>query len=369
MMSVDGTIADDAGGSRSTAEARRRRVWILPATGAGDNQQLQCLADALGWPWEVKHGPDPLARVVLDRLASPFVRTLPAAKRVRYLPPWPDLVLLSGGRAVVDAWRIREASGGHSRLVCVGRPWAPLDRFDLVVTTPQYRLPRHPNVLENCAPLQPSANGPSPELIKDWTARLAHLPRPWIAVLVGGTSGSYRFPATFGTRLGQRATAEARRLGGSVLVSTSARTPEATVDALAAELGGVPGFIYRFRPRDPDNPLPVLLGASDRILVTGDSASMVTDACNTGRPVSVLEPPMRLRTRLLTRRWPLGPLSRLRERLVVAGCWVPARDLGRFHCRLREGGWIGDGDDAPPAPASVAALEATVARIRDWYPD
>lgn len=352
-----------------------RSVWILPATGAGDNQQLRCIAEALGWPYAIKPGPDPLGRVVRDRLFPGRHLRMPADRTAAYAPPWPDVVLFSGGRSVVDARRIRVASGGHTRLVCVGRPWANLEHFDLVVTTPQYRLPVRANVLENALSLQPSLAPPSETLVASWSARLARLPRPWLGALVGGVSGSYRFPAATGTRLGRELAAAVRRTGGSVLVSTSARTPTAAVDALEAELD-VPAFCYRWQPNDTDNPLPAFLALADRFLVTGDSAAMIADACGTERPVVVFEPPQRLHTRLLTRSWlgatpgPLGRgLRRLRDRLVARGLWVPARDLGRYHRVLQERGWI-ESLDAPALPSERrqaperSALEATVARIR-----
>ncbi len=350
-------------------------VWILPATGAGDNQQLRCIADALGWPYVVKPGPDPLARVVRDRLLPGRRLRMPADKRSVYTPPWPDVVLFSGGRSVVDARRIRAASGGQTRLVCVGRPWANLDHFDLVVTTPQYRLPAGANILENALPLQPSLAPPSEALVAGWASRLADLPRPWLVALVGGESGSYRFPAATGRRLGRELAAMVRRVGGAVLVSTSARTPPASIDALEAELD-VPAFCYRWQANDADNPLPAFLALADRFLVTGDSAAMIADACGTGRPVAVFEPPQRLHTRLLTRSWlgeSPGPLGRrlrpLRDRLVASGLWIPARDLGHYQRVLRERGWIersywGAEPSSPRQPAEDSALDATVARIK-----
>lgn len=354
------------------------KVWILPATGAGDNQQLRCLAEALGWPHDVKPGPDTLLGVLRDRLLLAGNRPLPAAKREWYQPPWPDLLLLCGGRAVVDARRIKTASGGRTRLVCLGRPWADLDHFDLVVTTPQYRLPTRPNVLENAMPLQPAWRarvdaGP-------WSQRLAQLPRPWLLALLGGVSGSYRFPVATGRELGRQLAAAARHSGGSVLVSSSARTPVAAMDALVAELD-VPAHCYRWRPDDADNPLPAWLQLADCLLVTGDSAAMVADACSSGRPVAVFEPPPRWHTRLLTGKEggrEAGPwgrsLQRWRDQLIARGCWFPARDLARYRRVLQEQGFI---EPWEPAFASSTgslrpqadndALERTVARVRALF--
>ena len=49
--------------------------------------------------------------------------------------------------------RFGGARAPATRLVQIGRPRADLDGFDLVVTTPQYRLPERPNVLHLALPL------------------------------------------------------------------------------------------------------------------------------------------------------------------------------------------------------------------------
>ena len=359
-------------------------IWVLPATGTGDNRQLLCLAEALGWPFEVKAGPDHAIRVIVERLVCRWRKGFSRDKRARYEQPWPDLLLFSGGRPVADAWRIRRASGGRTRLVCIGRPWAALARFDLVVTTPQYRLPQRPNVLENLTPLNPISKARREQEAAAWAPRLAHLPRPWLALLVGGDSGSYRFTPNAARQLAVLARDHVRRSGGAVLVSTSARTPPMVTRALEADWLAqpqpVPHFCYGWRPGDPANPLAALLGLADRFLVTGDSAAMVADACATGRPVAIFEPPLRLRTRLATRRssWAdaLCGFPAWRDRQVAKGLWFPARDLGRYHRRLEEAGLVvpvaqlaANFECRREAAAGSSALAATLERIRSWFPE
>lgn len=320
------------------------RVWILQATGTGDNRQLASLAAALGWPCEVKHTVDSLPRVVADRLRGAGRGRVPARKGDQLRPPWPDLVLISGGRCVVDAMRIRTESGGRSRVVCLGRPWAPLQWFDRVITTPQYRLPFHANVERTLLPL----NRPEPEgaaaAAREWEPRLSHLPRPWLGVLLGGDSGSYRFTRDAARALGRQLDHHAGAVGGALLISSSARTPAKALDALLAELR-VPYYCHRWRAGNGPNPMAAILALADGFIVTADSASMLAEACATGRPVTAFVPPMRWRARLLTRSWlpawlGRGKLLALRRWLVIQGLWVPARDMGRVHAALRTRGII-----------------------------
>src|SRR5262245_56761655 len=68
-------------------------VWVLRSSRAGDASQVLALAEALGWPFEVKRLEfRPLSVVV----APPFATSDAGLDRNRsddLAPPWPDLVL------------------------------------------------------------------------------------------------------------------------------------------------------------------------------------------------------------------------------------------------------------------------------------
>ena len=265
-----------------------KRVWVLASPRAGEGTQLLALAEALGCPFEVKR----IVRrrlgtaaglVAMDSLAGVDQRASDALEA-----PWPDIVLLAHESNENVACWIRRQSGGRTRLVLVGRPWSSASRFDLVVTTPQYGLPERPNILHNPLPLHGVSADRLAAAGARWQRRLAGLPRPLVTVLVGGSSGPYVFDQVAAARLGREASALARELGGSVLVTTSARTPPAAAEALAAAIDA-PGFVHRWAPGDRDNPYFGMLALADRIVVTGDSISMIAEACATGKPVQLFD--------------------------------------------------------------------------------
>ena len=326
-------------------------IWILHTTGLGANHQLRALARSTGARVEVKHCLDRPAVVLAERLARFPARSIPARKRQILRPPWPDLVLFGGGRSVVDAWRIRNASGGHSRLVCIGRPAAALTAFDLVLTTPQYRLPQHPRVLHLPLPFHdPRQSVREPGAIPD---DLASLRRPWVGVLLGGDSGSYRWNEKAARRLAEELDGLARRCRASLAISTSPRTPAVLLDTIEAGMSS-PNHVYRWRADDRANPLSAILSEASAFVVTADSASMLAEACATGRPVASQAPPLRLRARLLRRQWLPG--RNWRERATAAGWWIPARDMHRIHTGLAGQGRIVGTADLDPFEADAEAI-------------
>jgi mitochondrial fission protein ELM1 len=288
-------------------------------------------------------------------------------------PPWPDLVIGASRRSAPVARWIQRRSGGRARLVHLLHVQAPLRHFDLVATLPQYRLPERPNVLH----LTGALNRPPPERLaaaaSDWTKRFEELPRPWIALLVGGDSSSYDFAPQEAARLGREASREAHACGGSLLVSTSPRTSAAATRALEDAID-VPAHFYRWRPDDDDNPYLAYLALADRFVVTVDSASLPMEACGTGKPVQVFEWPRRAARARGLRGWlaprPDGaPLRGLAARVVELGLLKPPRDFDAYHRALRQRGLttrLGDAA-APPARREPDDVERLVARVRGLF--
>ncbi|MFD1702328.1 ELM1/GtrOC1 family putative glycosyltransferase [Methylopila henanensis] len=341
-------------------------LWALTGRRAGDNRQVLALAEATGLPFATK----PLVFSDLrKRAARPegSIAALDAASRASLAPPWPDLVVAAGRWSAHAALWIRAQSGGRARLVHVGRPWAPLPWFDLVVTTAQYGLPPRPNVLENAFPLsgwRDEAAAVPPDI--------AALPRPRLLAIVGGDSPPRVLDVDAATALARAALARVGREGGSLLLATSPRTrPEAVAairDALADASAPTRLSVFGEEP----NFYRAFLAAADAIIVTDDSAAMTAEAAMTGAPVALHPLPQRPsaaqnRVRLLRRLAGLTPPTRSAfDALVARGTITSIRDLDRYAARLRSEGLLDGGSAARERAA--AELDEAARRARALVP-
>jgi mitochondrial fission protein ELM1 len=332
-------------------------VWCLLGKKAGDNTQVRALAEELGYGYEEKHI---AARPweLLSRLNDGV--TLAGIDRSRSSPldaPWPDIVLSAGRRNEPVARWIQRRSGGRTRLVHIGRPWAPLSAWDLVITTPQYFLPQQANIVHNSLPLHRVSTDDRSSAGAQLRVQLADLPRPWVAVLMGGDSGRFVMTRGKARRLATLAADLAAAAGGSLLVTDSPRTPRRAGDALQAQLQ-VPHYCYRWGSGKV-NPYRGLLALADAFVVTGESMSMLGEAADTGRPLYVFDvgdgaapwwlQPHSYRYKPLSHRLAMriGPL-RMR------------RDVGNIQNTLVDSGtaqWLAPG----MIPLAAVALKASVA--------
>ncbi|HFD12191.1 MAG TPA: nucleoside-diphosphate sugar epimerase, partial [Crenotrichaceae bacterium] len=260
-------------------------VWVLKSQRAGENTQLNALASALGWGYQVKQ--------IHYRPGFPYFLLSSSLRGIDveqsgFSEPWPDLVISASAKnEPVSRW-IRDHAGKPVRLVHLGRPWASLKHFDLIVSTPQYRLPDRDNVYTNTVPMHfPVDSDKASKDIHHWGVRLNHLPKPYIALMVGGNSGPYTFDQRAIQRLVQEADQMAKSVGGSLLVSTSARTPQQVANYLGTHLSA-PHYFHRWGVADA-NPYYAFLALAESIVVTGDSISMLSEACATLKPVYIFD--------------------------------------------------------------------------------
>jgi uncharacterized protein len=352
-------------------------VWLLTCHREGDNAQMIGLAEALGWPFEVKRIAYKRLELVPNLLFRTTLSGIDERRSSRLEPPWPDLVIFAFRANENIARWIRVRAGGRTKFVVIGRPWSRLREFDLIVTTPQLGLPRRGNVLHNVLPLHRVTPERLAAAARTWTPRLAHLPRPYLAVLVGGTSGPYVFGRQAAKQLGQEVSALSGRLGGSVLVTTSARTSAVATRAL---WGAIDRPAYRYRWNDQQNPYFAFLALADTIVVTGESISMITEASAAGKPVLMFGfggGPVAMRPSQSWRQW-LDPYPET---------WIYAlymrlprcrlnrtRDLRVVHCAVLasgRAGWLGDETSAglPAAPSQFSDVARAVARVRALFAD
>ena len=344
------------------------QVWVLAGDKPGDNAQLLSLASALGWPFEVKQLRFGAPRSLLAALAGRERFPLDRAASSPLAAPWPDLVLGCGRRSVDVAHAIRRQAGPSTRLVWLGRPRVDLDRFDLVVTTPQYRLPEHRNVLHLALPLHRADHDAWARAAAEWEERFAALPRPLIAMLVGGSAVPFVFDVPTARRLAEQANALARAEGGSLLVSTSRRTLPEAARALSDALT-VRAHVHHWAPGGGPNPYLAYLALADAFIVTGDSASMLTQACSTGKRVWIAELPEQRSFRSQAKNFLRHSVLAAAPGLTKRGWIRNPRDLHRLHAELIAANRalpLGRPFAAPPPPPSDET-EVAVARVRALF--
>lgn len=258
------------------AHSENLNCWVVTEGMAGTENQCLGVAEALGLQPEVK-------RIGLRqpwKALSPWLgMETGLAFTTPLAPPWPDLLITSGRKAVAASRYIKRQSDGRTFTVHIQDPRIAPSAFDLLAV-PAHDPARGPNVITTTA---------APNRITDLNlelarARFPHFEKikgPRVAVLIGGSSRAYTMTAAIMKTLSERL----RALDAGLMITTSRRTGAENESILRETLKDSRAYLWDGRG---ENPYLGLLAWADYILVTADSVSMLSEAASTGKPVYII---------------------------------------------------------------------------------
>ena len=203
-------------------------------------------------------------------------------------PPVPDIIFGCGNAGTVVAASLRAP---NRRIIAVQRPRIDFRKFSLVVVNRHDGL-TGPNVIVTRTALHRITEERLAAARMQWADRFAHLPRPLVAVLLGGSNGRFRLTTRVAADLAANLAEMARRDHVGLVVTPSRRTDPAVIRLFAEMLNPLGAWVW---DGTGENPYFGMLALSDMIIVTEDSVSMVSEAVATTAPVMLARLPGRSR--------------------------------------------------------------------------
>ena len=271
-----------------TLDSRPLKIWVVSDGRTGIENQALGLAEAvarkadadiavkrIAWPGWMRRAPSRM---------TPAWRSLLAVGGDQLDPPWPDLWIGNGRASIPLSIGVRRWSNHRTFVVQLQDPVRNPLLFDLVIP------PRHDGLEgPNVFPIIGAAHRVvGSRLIEDrnaFSAAIDPLPRPRVAVLIGGPAKAYRMSLPHAERLAKEIEGAIQRSGGSLMLTFSRRTPASARALMTERLSKLPGMIWNDQGA---NPYFAFLGAADIVLVTEDSANMPAEAAASGAPVYLL---------------------------------------------------------------------------------
>ena len=298
-----------------------RTAWLITDGKMGMDVQVRGVADALGLDYQFKH----VSPRQPFRALSPFGPVDPREEfgtaGTPFAPPFPALAIATGRLSIPYMRALRRRAGPGTFCVVLQDPRTGSNTADLI-WVPDHDRRRGVNVITTLTSPHSFSPARLSQLRANIPPAIAVLPRPRVALILGGPSGAFAFDDAAGQRLARSFETLAPSVG-SFLITPSRRTPPSLLAAVDIATRGCPRILWDGRG---PNPYPDFLAHADAFIVTADSINMTGEACATGRPVHVFEP---------------GPGS---------------AKFTRFHAALRRHG-------------ATRSLPETLSRIEDWtYP-
>ncbi len=256
-------------------------VWGLVDDRTGHTGQVLGIITRLGLPFALKRLEYNRFAMLPSAWIGASLMAVNQAQSAPLTPPWPKLVI-AAGRRTLPVLRYIKKQSPSTRTLYVMRP-ETMRGIDLAVVPEHDHVAAAPNIMTSLAPLHAVTPDTLAAAKREWEPQFADLPRPYITLCLGGATKRGNYSAAEWREVIQRAILLTGH--GSLLITTSRRTPKEAMD-LCAPLLQLPHRMFRW-DRDKDNPYLGMLACADGVIVTGDSLSMCAEACVTSAPVFI----------------------------------------------------------------------------------
>ena len=276
----------------------KRGIWIVSEGSPGHVSQSVGLAEALAATepvtierLECRPRLNGFARRLVQRWMGGKGRPLPgwllsrAGLDAAALPAGkPDLILSSGGKSVFAARTLAVRYGAPYVFLGERKPY-PSAWFHTAFTPSKFETGENDVSIDMIPTLVTRAR--VEQAASEWPERPEG--KLW-AALIGGSSASHRYTPEDWRALARAMNSVAHREGIRWLVTTSRRTGAEVETCLRQTLDPAVVAEAVWWAERPEKKMNRYLGAAERLLVTQDSVTMVSEAIDSGRPVIVVRP-------------------------------------------------------------------------------
>lgn len=203
------------------------------------------------------------------------------------IAPFPDLVLSTSRRTVPVARYIKKQNQSAKLIQLMYPGRTGLREFALAIV-PEHD--KNKTFYPNIRYVVGSPHRTTPKILaqakEKWAPVFEKLPHPLTALVIGGAIKGKAFSLENAKNLALNVRTLVEKTGGSLLITTSRRTGEKAEEVILKILKDIPSHTFLWNSKK-ENPYLGYLACADKIIVTGDSVSMCSEACGTGKPVFI----------------------------------------------------------------------------------
>jgi len=278
-----------------TSKKLQNKILILADKRPGTAAQAIGLAEEIAKKANLRYKIINLDYGFLSSLPNVFLSesllrlTRNSRKETLELSHLPSLVISAGRRSAPIALHLKKESKNQTKIIQIMNPNLDFKKFDFVI------LPKHDEVNEERFPNLITTIGALTRVDEKILAseskkfpELEKITKIKIALLVGGSSNKTKFTTESAKKLAKISADLAKKMNATLLILNSRRTGVELNESLKSGLSGDCQF-FDWKEVKEKNPYFAILNCADFFVITGDSVSMISECCSTGKPVYIFD--------------------------------------------------------------------------------
>ena len=265
-------------------------IWLLLDDRAGNCSQVLGIGKAL----KLKYISKTFQYNKLSKFPNIFlqktIKHININDRQQFKPPWPKIIIGCGRKsAPIGRW-IKKQSNNYSKYIQIMWPSYPYKDLDLIFTLLHDKISNKTNIIN----IQTSPNIVDKELLNEsrlkWKKQLELLNQPRIAIMIGGDTKNHKLTSkhikALFTEIKNNIDAKS-----SFMITTSRRTSKEAYVRIKKEISKLKNrSVFWDTKYNTPNPYYGYLSYADLSIVTGDSVSICSEVCATGKPLLIFAP-------------------------------------------------------------------------------
>lgn len=267
-------------------------IWILADGRPGTVSQSIGLAEEIGFDYKIINLTYSFFAALPNCFLSDSMLRLSRESRNKFkeLNYLPSFVISAGRRSAPIALNLKKQSQNQSKAIQIMNPNLDFQKFDFVI------LPKHDEADESKSPnlittigsltkVNENAIKSEKEKFSSW---FSNIKKPKIALMIGGSSAKTKFSQDSAIKLAKVASEVTNNMKATLLILNSRRTSDEITNAVKSNLKCDFKF-FNWQEYQNENPYMAILGYADFFIITGDSVSMISECCSTGKPVYIFD--------------------------------------------------------------------------------
>ncbi len=278
-------------------------IWILTDNRIGSNNQSIAIGESLGG-YCIKKNIVYNKMILLPNIVrQSSLLGIDKKNSDNIFDDLPDVVICAGRRLSSVALNIKKRSNNKTFVINIMNPNLNFKKFDLIILpkhdcTNKHILDKCKNIIETNGTLNRVNREKICEENSKWNEFFKNYKHPLYSLIIGGDTKDYKFDPGYFGKMVKKLSEIVIKAGGSLLITTSRRTSDLCIKEMKLNLR-CNYYLYDWKLENDEsnmnknklgNPYYALMGISDFLIVTGDSMSMVSECCSTGKPVYIYMP-------------------------------------------------------------------------------